>query len=118
MNPHAFSGIHFVLLEHCPTDAILELHIAADSIYFSGHFPQQPIFPGVAQINVAITKAKELFLLPIDFLGLEHLKFKQVILPNTPLKLRLEWNLARSHLNFEYYHDEQSFASGRILFKS
>ncbi|MDK2124924.1 acyl-CoA synthetase family protein [Parachitinimonas caeni] len=94
----------------------LQLDISAGLPYFDGHFPIAPILPGVAQIELAILFGRELFPLPGSFLGMEAIKFQQVIPPGTKVTLELAFKPDRGMLTFKLQSDQGSHASGRILF--
>lgn len=69
---------------------------------FEGHFPGQPILPGVVQVDWALRLGAEAFGPFGAFLGLEQLKFQAVIVPREPLELRLAWDAAAGELVFAY----------------
>lgn len=69
---------------------------------FEGHFPGQPILPGVVQVDWALRLGAEAFGPFGAFLALEQLKFQAVIVPEEPLELRLAWDAAAGELAFTY----------------
>ena len=104
------------VLSATPTSAQLRLTADAALPQFDGHFPQHPVLPGVAQLEWAILLGRELFALPPRFLGLEGLKFQQVIVPGERLTLALDFNPEVGKLSFKYSSERGQHASGRVLF--
>ena len=96
--------------------ACVELWIGPDLYHFQGHFPQQPILPGVAQIDWAITLARQAFDLPPRLLRMETLKFQALIQPGTRLLLDLDWKPERQQLEFRAHSGGGAHASARLLF--
>ena len=90
------------------------LNIAADLEYFSGHFPEQPVLPGVTQLDWAIKLGCLHFGYDCNVAVLEVLKFQQLMLPNTQVDLTISHNAAKAKLIFAYSDGEKRFASGRI----
>ncbi len=111
-------------LDRTPAHARLALLISPDMHHFQGHFPDQPILPGVVQLDWVIALAREAFELPKQFLRMETLKFQALIPPRTRLELSLDWNPARSALSFRLVSganaaDGQAavaHASARVIF--
>ncbi len=97
--------------------AVVQLDVAADLAVFDGHFPMQPILPGVAQVDWAIGFARECFALPARFHRLDALKFKRPVRPGTAVELTLQWQPDRGVLGFRYSSSEGVHASGRIVFE-
>jgi acyl-coenzyme A synthetase/AMP-(fatty) acid ligase len=83
---------------------------------FDGHFPQQALVPGVAQLDWAITLAREAFGVAMPVQRLEQLKFQAPILPDTAVVLALEWDVQVSLLRFRIASAGQQHASGRVRF--
>ena len=79
-------------LEHDAVSACALLLIDTTLRYFAGHFPGQPLLPGVVQINWCMNIVNELFLDlgKEKFSGFSQLKFKTPILPGDIIKLVLE----------------------------
>lgn len=100
--------------------AELHLRIPADLAYLQGHFPVQPILPGVVQIHWAVGFARELLPPPGHpealgrFGGMEALKFRQLILPEQELELELEYEAERERLRFRYRSASGELSTGRI----
>ncbi len=99
-----------------PTRAVGAFELAPDLAVFDGHFPGHPILPGVAQLDWAITWARERFALPPVFLRLETLKFSQPVGPGTRVELELHWNPAGASVQFEYRSAAGRHSSGRAVF--
>lgn len=69
---------------------------------FDGHFPDQPILPGVVQVDWAIRLGEASFGPLGVFQSLEHLKFQATILPAESLELRLSWDEGARELGFTF----------------
>ncbi|GHA14579.1 thioester dehydrase [Arenicella chitinivorans] len=97
--------------------AIIELEVPDDLRYFAGHFPQQAVLPGVVQVHWVGELAARLFAVGA-FTELKSLKFNSMVLPNTWLRLTLDFHAEKSQLKFSYATQEQYFSSGVLVFKS
>ena len=69
---------------------------------FEGHFPDQPILPGVSQIDWAIYYAKTECNIPFVFGGMQNIKFQEPIFPNSHVLLELRWEESKQTLYFSY----------------
>lgn len=95
----------------------LQLRIPANLSWFSGHFPTQPLLPGVAQLDWVMVYGAELAP-DVRFCAIDSVKFQRPVLPESLLELNLHWDAARSVLNFEYLllqtASRQPVSSGKI----
>ncbi|WP_087019012.1 hypothetical protein [Thaumasiovibrio subtropicus] len=85
---------------------------------FKGHFPGNPLLPGVSQIDYAIAMARQLLNVDAPFAGIEALKFQQPILPNQDVELALQWHPANQKLNFQFSSGLGTHSTGRVLLRS
>jgi len=77
--------------------ASFEVMIAADSLFFRGHFPGRPIFPGIAQIAaIVLPGIHELWPALVQPRRLSRLKFRAPISPDEGLRLSLERSASES----------------------
>jgi|SRR6056297_1433802 len=98
------------------TNITLELCILEDIVYFSGHFPNQPILPGIVQLDWALHYANEYLCINKEkFRHIQQMKFTQVIPPNT--KLFLDIRLESEILSFKYYHKNTVYSLGKLRIK-
>lgn len=104
------------LMEQEPHRAVFELTAPLNLFYFDGHFPGAPILPGVVQIDWVIAFGRRCFDLPPVFIGMQALKFQQVIPPGLPVTLELIHEQAKSCLTFKLSSLAGQHGSGRILF--
>ncbi len=91
----------------------LKLEIDRSLACFRGHFPAQPVVPGVAQLEWAIGFAREAFDIRGAFSGVDALKFQRIIAPGMAVTLTLEWRGTTLAFRFE---SDTPHSSGRILF--
>lgn len=86
-----------------PTENQLCLHLFVPATlgWFQGHFPVQPLLPGVAQLDWVMAFGAELAP-DRRFSAIENVKFQRPVLPESLLELTLSWDNARSLLRFEY----------------
>jgi 3-hydroxymyristoyl/3-hydroxydecanoyl-(acyl carrier protein) dehydratase len=97
--------------------AEFEIRVPADLIYLQGHFPDEPVLPGVVQVHWAIQLASERFDLKPEFAGIDGLKFHHIIEPDISLRLELELVAETGKLHFSYLSDSGVYSQGRILFE-
>lgn len=97
--------------------AEFEICVPAELIYLQGHFPDEPVLPGVVQIHWAIQLASERFDLKPEIAGIDGLKFHRIIEPETSLRLELEFVATAGKLHFSYTSESGVYSQGRILFE-
>ncbi|MNQ65293.1 Surfactin synthase subunit 3 [compost metagenome] len=96
----------------------LQLSVPPDLAYFSGHFPQAPVLPGVVQVDWALSLGRQLMDLPEKFAGMEVLKFQQLLRPGDEVQLHLRFDPTRSKLYFTYRNETATCSSGRIVLEA
>ncbi len=98
------------------THVELQLKIPSGLVYFPGHFPQQPILPGVTQLAWVEQFAKIFFKISSPFSHMEVVKFKKIIRPDDLIKLTLDWKPVTGKLYFELRSSQDSHSSGRMVY--
>lgn len=96
----------------------LTLRVAPDLFWFKGHFSDQPLLPGIAQLDWVMHYAVMLLATGWRFSSVESIKFQQPILPENTLRLMLTWNAGKQWLTFSYHilveDAERTASSGKI----
>jgi 3-hydroxymyristoyl/3-hydroxydecanoyl-(acyl carrier protein) dehydratase len=93
----------------------LLLTVSKELNYFSGHFPDQPVLPGIVQIHWAGKFSQMLFQVA-GFRSLSGVKFNNVVLPGSRLQLQLDYLHMKNKLEFVYYNEGKRISSGIFLF--
>ncbi len=105
-----------ILARQCADNiAVLTLQIPPSLYYLQGHFPQQPVVPGVVQLHWAEHYLRECLACQLPVRDLEVVKFQQLLLPQQQCQLHLRWDAEKHKAYFEYRQDEQVFSSGRLV---
>ena len=110
---------HFPQIVSCDyLDETVELYlqISPDLVYFSGHFSDQPVLPGVTQVAWAEQIGKVFFDIQLPFLRMEVIKFKKIIQPGDLIKMKLNWTADTNKLYFEWTSVNNAHSSGRIIY--
>ena len=94
-----------------------EARITDDLAVLDGHFPNEPIVPGVAQLHWADKLAHRAFTGCGTTVEVMRLKFVRVIVPGTLLRLRLECR-ERSRVEFRYTSEDGVHSSGCLVGQS
>jgi 3-hydroxymyristoyl/3-hydroxydecanoyl-(acyl carrier protein) dehydratase len=68
-------------------EIVADIHVPSDSPWFRGHFPGEPILPGVAQIGMVIDAIRQARNQDLKVSGLRRVRFKQIIRPDDQLKI-------------------------------
>jgi 3-hydroxymyristoyl/3-hydroxydecanoyl-(acyl carrier protein) dehydratase len=94
-------------------EVMLDLEISSKIEAFHGHFPGNPILPGVVQIDWAMRFAS-------IYLGVEkpamhdfQVKFYNIIRPDVPISLTLKFDRPRNRLSFLYQSGDILMSSGQ-----
>jgi acyl-coenzyme A synthetase/AMP-(fatty) acid ligase len=104
----------FRVLERDAESCVVELWVSPTAPFFAGHFPEQPILPGVVQIDWLIGLSRELLGIGVGFSGLEAAKFRRVILPQSRLTVLLRNDAMRHRTTYQIKHGSDVCATGRI----
>jgi 3-hydroxymyristoyl/3-hydroxydecanoyl-(acyl carrier protein) dehydratase len=94
----------------------LDLGVPAGLACFDGHFPGQPILPGVLQVDWSARYARERLGVRGEFSAAENLKFHAAVMPGMRLTLSLAADGPR--VDFELFGEKQKYASGRLVFRA
>lgn len=100
------------------SSAELDLTIPAGLKYLRGHFPGNPIVPGVVQIKWALDAAIRQLGVPENVLALEVLKFNRILRPGDEVTLSLRFDESKRKLHFSYRSETGPHSSGRIVFEA
>ncbi len=97
-----------------PDSALVLLDLPADHPAFAGHFPDQPVLPGVLQTHWALTLGDDLLATGCRAATDFQVKFRRVIGPGPGLELSLRHDAGRRTLAFEYRQNGETAAQGRV----
>lgn len=113
MKPHEIAR-HQAQAEH----AEIIIQLEPELFWFSGHFAQQPLLPGVAQLDWVMHYATLLLAPEYRFHSIQAVKFQAPLLPETVVTLVLDWQAEKQQLAFKYLrHDGEQrhlSSSGKI----
>ena len=80
--------------------------------WFEGHFPQQPVLPGVVQLWWAEAAARKRFPVFDQGFQVKSLKFNRMILPDSEVTLSLAADEPTSRIRFQWTQDGDTCSSG------
>lgn len=63
--------------------------VDADSQWFSGHFPDDPILPGIAQLELIVKLISEATGTPLKLTGMSRVKFRKIVRPGDLLDIQV-----------------------------
>lgn len=92
------------------------LDIAAELGWFNGHFPGNPVLPGIVQLHWAAILAAACFGFPDVPVAIKRLKFKSVVVPPNVLELSLS-KINKCEVQFAYANSGQQYSEGRLIFE-
>jgi 3-hydroxyacyl-[acyl-carrier-protein] dehydratase len=64
-----------------------DIHVPPDSPWFDGHFPGEPVLPGVAQIGMVFDAISNARNQDLRISGVRRVRFKRMIRPDDQLKI-------------------------------
>jgi len=93
----------------------LSLNIPADLGWFRGHFPDQPVLPGVIQLHWAVLVAQAYFGMAGVPTEVKRLKYKSIVTPPQILDLTVSTR-ASGEIQFNFGNAEAKYSEGRLVF--
>ena len=105
-----------ILSHRSGEEEVFTLSLDPELLAFQGHFPGNPILPGVVQVDWAIRLGNRVFSGLGPFQAITHLKFLDIIRPLEVLELSLVLDPDRRKLRFHYSGAAGRKASGIIVF--
>ena len=91
------------------------IQVADDSPWFSGHFPDNPILPGVAQLEMIVTLISETIGMPVKLTGMSRVKFRKIVRPGDLLDIQVAPGTKKDQYTFKIIGDNEDVCSGSIF---
>ena len=99
--------------ESDPEEISLDIQVPPDSGWFSGHFPGEPILPGIAQLGMVFDAINRAGGRNLRITGVRRVRFKQIIRPDDPLRLTIKPQKGEAGVyDFRIQVDEELACSG------
>ncbi len=98
----------------------LALEVYANLHWLKGHFPSQPVLPGVVQTHWAAQLAQHIFARAAAPHRIDNLKFQNVVLPPQQCTLQLIANDDTTSIHFRYTDPATPghiFSEGKLIFR-
>lgn len=93
-----------------PAKVRIPLTISAAHPALPGHFPGQPVVPGVVLLDTALAQAEAWLQRPLRVAGLPNAKFIAALLPEQAAELELTYR--GTELRFSWHRDTAVIAQG------
>jgi 3-hydroxymyristoyl/3-hydroxydecanoyl-(acyl carrier protein) dehydratase len=113
--PHSENFPRILSCVENPDEFCLSLDVTPGLSWFRGHFPGQPVLPGILHIHWAILVASGLFGLEDPPQHIKRLKFSKAIVPPRVVELRLQ-RLDPFQVQFNFQSLDQQNSQGRLVF--
>ena len=81
---------------------LLRMALPPTLAWFQGHFPGEPILPGISQVHMAVLLSREVLDWAPDGVDLNRVKFKDIIRPGETLDLTLTADRDKGRLSFRW----------------
>jgi acyl-coenzyme A synthetase/AMP-(fatty) acid ligase/3-hydroxymyristoyl/3-hydroxydecanoyl-(acyl carrier protein) dehydratase len=100
------------------TTAEFEFTVDPSLRVLDGHFPGLAVVPGVAQLDWAMSLARDVFTMGTKLARMESVKFLALMRPGEVVRLVLEWSAEKSTLNFVFSGKRRTFSSGQMVVRT
>ena len=90
--------------------------VASDLAVLDGHFPNEPIVPGLAQLLWADTLSRRVFAAYTATAEIRNLKFARLVVPGVRLRLDLVHETrTKSRIAFSFTSDAGTHSNGLLI---
>jgi len=93
-----------------------QVTISSDSPWFVGHFPNNPILPGVAQLRLVIELLERAGGGQIRLAALSRVKFRRIVRPGEVLDISVSPSEDKNHHSFTITCGDTAVCSGKLVF--
>lgn len=94
-----------------------ETSVSPDSPWFSGHFPNDPLLPGIAQLAMVKDLIRLFYPEELILAGVRRIRFKQVIRPDDCITIEANPDpKKRTEFQFVLRAEEVVACSGKLVF--
>ncbi len=100
------------------TTAEFEFTVDPSLRVLDGHFPGLAVVPGVAQLDWAMSLARDVFQMNTKLERMESVKFLALMRPGEAVRLVLQWNAETSTLTFAFSGKGRSYSTGRMVVRT
>ena len=125
--PHRYPFLLIDKVENIEDNKIVAIkNVSMNEYFFQGHFPVEPVMPGVliiealAQAGAVALLSKEEFKGKIaNFAGINNAKFRRKVVPGDTLRLEVELTKIRGRAGVGYgiaYVDDKKVCEGELTF--
>lgn len=90
--------------------------VGKDAPWFSGHFPENPILPGVAQLNLVVDLICRCTKKKLRLAGLSRIKFRKIVTPGELLDIRVNCVKTNEQYSFQITSGSDDVCSGKVFF--
>ena len=87
-----------------------------NSSWFSGHFPNNPILPGIAQLKMVADLITRPERGNLSMMGLSRVKFRKLVKPGDRLDIQIERGDREGQYMFKITSGNEDVCSGKMLF--
>jgi 3-hydroxyacyl-[acyl-carrier-protein] dehydratase len=99
-----------------PDGILADSFVAGDSPWFSGHFPGNPVLPGIAQLSLVFDLVRRIKGEGLKISRVRRVRFKQVIRPDDRFKVVLKQNSGDGYsYSFKIMLEDEVACSGIIV---
>ena len=88
----------------------------SNSPWFSGHFPDNPILPGIAQLKIVVDILAKEFADKLCITGLSRVKFRKIVRPGENLDIHVTNSNIDNQYIFRITSGDEDVCSGRMIF--
>ncbi|MEE2887701.1 MAG: hypothetical protein VX951_09765 [Planctomycetota bacterium] len=101
-------------IERTDAEFRYRLELAEGDAYFEGHFPDQPVLPGVGQLHLLTQALSQSLGQPVHWTKAHSVRFRKPILPESPCELTVQHPDAEGEVRFQIHSEEGLMADGRF----
>ncbi len=87
-----------------------------NSPWFSGHFPNNPILPGIAQLKMVVDLLRKSGAGDGCMAGLSRVKFRKIVRPEEQLDIQVRCDTTKNHFIFKITSGNEDVCSGKMQF--
>lgn len=95
---------------------VATVNIDGNSPWFSGHFPGDPILPGIAQLKMVADLVAKSGTGALCMTGLSRVKFRKIVRPGDALDIKVTLSDKKGQYIFKITNRDEDVCSGWMFF--